>query len=77
MSKVDKKLEALKKDVKIVTDKPLGDSRIARFIAETEGKENKGGDPRLTAPIKNSLTAKEQARQTAALERLRKKGFKV
>ena len=59
---------------KVILDDPTKDRGYESFIQETEGKENKGGDPRLNQPVRTEISAEQARRQAAALERLRKRG---
>ena len=36
-------------DPEVINEHPMEEGRIRQFIDETEGKENKGGDPRKDA----------------------------
>jgi hypothetical protein len=62
-------------DPKVILDDPSKEKRYDDFIKETEGKENKGGDPRADAPIYIEASKEQLKRQAAALARLKKRGY--
>ena len=61
----------------VINENPMVEGRIRKFIDETEGRENKGGDVRCDTPIRTSLTEREFKRQQEAMRRLKERGWRM
>ena len=63
-------------DSEVLNDNPMSDGRVRKFIEQTEGYENKGGDPRKDTLIKTSISEKQYQRQQEAMRRLKERGWR-
>jgi hypothetical protein len=62
IKKINKKRQSAPKIIAL--DPTSVEARYRKFIEETEGKENKGGDPRLNEPTRQSLDSDSKSHMT-------------